>query len=66
MSITVEKVTKRYQGQTVVNDVSLEVAEGEFFVLLRPSGSGAGRVAPACAAHAGGAHEDPRHAAHRR
>jgi len=40
MSITLEQVTKRYQGQPVVNDVSLSVAEGEFFVLLGPSGSG--------------------------
>jgi sulfate transport system ATP-binding protein len=40
MSITLERVTKRYHGQPVVNDVSLEVAEGEFFVLLGPSGSG--------------------------
>src|SRR5262245_47697188 len=31
---------KRYQGHAVVNDVSLEVADGEFFVLLGPSGSG--------------------------
>jgi sulfate transport system ATP-binding protein len=40
MSITLDQVTKRYQGHPVVNDVSLEVAEGEFFVLLGPSGSG--------------------------
>ena len=40
MSITLEQVTKRYQGQPVVNDVSLDVTEGEFFVLLGPSGSG--------------------------
>ncbi|MEY2855307.1 MAG: hypothetical protein RL030_2439, partial [Pseudomonadota bacterium] len=40
MSIALDQVTKRYQGQPVVNDVSLEVAEGEFFVLLGPSGSG--------------------------
>jgi len=40
MSITLDQVTKRYQGSPVVNDVSLEVAEGEFFVLLGPSGSG--------------------------
>jgi sulfate transport system ATP-binding protein len=40
MSITLDQVTKRYQGQPVVNDVSLEVAEGEFYVLLGPSGSG--------------------------
>src|SRR5690606_1618277 len=38
--ITLDQVTKRYQGAPVVNDVSLEVAEGEFFVLLGPSGSG--------------------------
>jgi len=40
MSITLDQVTKRYQGVPVVNDVSIEVAEGEFFVLLGPSGSG--------------------------
>jgi sulfate transport system ATP-binding protein len=40
MSITLDQVTKRYQGSPVVNDVSIEVAEGEFFVLLGPSGSG--------------------------
>ncbi|MGH8176719.1 MAG: ATP-binding cassette domain-containing protein [Steroidobacter sp.] len=40
MSITLDQVTKRYQGASVVNDVSLEVAEGEFYVLLGPSGSG--------------------------
>jgi sulfate transport system ATP-binding protein len=40
MSITLERVTKRYSGQPVVNEVSLEIANGEFFVLLGPSGSG--------------------------
>jgi sulfate transport system ATP-binding protein len=40
MSIALDQVTKRYQGQPVVNDVSIEVGEGEFFVLLGPSGSG--------------------------
>ena len=40
MSITLDQLTKRYQGLPVVNDVSLSIAEGEFFVLLGPSGSG--------------------------
>src|SRR5215467_11630835 len=40
MSILLEQLTKRYQGHPVVNNVSLEVADGEFFVLLGPSGSG--------------------------
>jgi sulfate/thiosulfate transport system ATP-binding protein len=40
MSITLDQVTKRYHALPVVNDVSLDVAEGEFFVLLGPSGSG--------------------------
>ncbi len=40
MSIQFEQVTKLYNGQPVVNDVSLEIASGEFFVLLGPSGSG--------------------------
>jgi sulfate transport system ATP-binding protein len=40
MSIILEQLTKRYEGQPVVNDVSLEVEDGEFFVLLGSSGSG--------------------------
>jgi sulfate transport system ATP-binding protein len=40
MSIDLDQVTKRYQSVPVVNDVSIEVAEGEFLVLLGPSGSG--------------------------
>ncbi|MGH8217327.1 MAG: ATP-binding cassette domain-containing protein [Steroidobacteraceae bacterium] len=40
MSITLDQVTKRYQGATVVNDVSIDIGDGEFFVLLGPSGSG--------------------------
>ena len=40
MSITLDQITKRYQNTPVVNDVSLEVADGEFFVLLGASGSG--------------------------
>jgi sulfate transport system ATP-binding protein len=40
MSITLDQVTKHYAGVPVVNDVSLDIAEGEFFVLLGPSGSG--------------------------
>jgi sulfate transport system ATP-binding protein len=40
MSIDLDQVTKRYQGVPVVNDVSIEIAEGEFLVLLGPSGSG--------------------------
>ncbi len=40
MSIVLEQLTKRYEGHPVVNHVSLEIADGEFFVLLGPSGSG--------------------------
>jgi sulfate transport system ATP-binding protein len=40
MSISLQRITKRYQANPVVNDVSLEIPEGEFFVLLGPSGSG--------------------------
>ena len=35
-----EGVTKRFGDLTAVNDVSLEIAEGEFFALLGPSGCG--------------------------
>lgn len=40
MSIVLEHLIKRYGGHPVVNDVSLEIADGEFFVLLGSSGSG--------------------------
>ncbi len=36
MSINFEQVTKRYNGAPVVNDVSLQIEAGEFFVLLGP------------------------------
>jgi len=40
MSIVLEHLTKRYENHPVVNNVSLEVSDGEFFVLLGSSGSG--------------------------
>ena len=40
MSIILDQVTKRYQDVPVVNDVSLDIGDAEFFVLLGPSGSG--------------------------
>jgi len=40
MSIALDQVTKRYQSLPVVNDVSLEIGDGELLVLLGPSGSG--------------------------
>jgi len=40
MSIKIEQVTKLYQSVPVVNDVTIEIQTGEFFVLLGPSGSG--------------------------
>lgn len=40
MSIVLYDLVKRYGEQTVVDHVTLEVADGELFVLLGPSGSG--------------------------
>src|SRR5690606_14427643 len=40
MSISLEQVTKRYDGAAAISDVSVEIGDGEFFVLLGPSGSG--------------------------
>ena len=34
MSIVLEDLTKRYAGHPVVNGVSLEIGDGELFVLL--------------------------------
>ncbi|KPV49705.1 hypothetical protein SE17_31095, partial [Kouleothrix aurantiaca] len=40
MSIVLEQLSKRYERHPVVQNVSLELADGEFFVLLGPSDSG--------------------------
>lgn len=40
MSILLEQVSKRFEGQAAVSDVSVSIEDGEFFVLLGPSGSG--------------------------
>jgi len=40
MSIRLEKISKHYGPQVVVNNVTLEIKDGEFFVLLGASGSG--------------------------
>ncbi|MCB0193347.1 MAG: ATP-binding cassette domain-containing protein [Anaerolineae bacterium] len=40
MSITLQNLTKTYNDHLVVNHVSLDVPDGEFFVLLGSSGSG--------------------------
>jgi sulfate transport system ATP-binding protein len=40
MSIQLENISKYYGSQVVVNNVSLEIKNGEFFVLLGSSGSG--------------------------
>src|SRR6185369_16522083 len=40
MSIILEQITKRFGNQWVVDNVSLEVADKELFVLLGSSGSG--------------------------
>ncbi len=40
MSITLSDLTKHYRSQLVVSHVSLEIEEGELFVLLGSSGSG--------------------------
>src|SRR6185436_4246962 len=40
MSIVLDQITKRYGNQWVVDNVSLEVADKELFVLLGSSGSG--------------------------
>ena len=39
-TIKIDRVTKRYGEFTAVNDISLDVEEGEFFTLLGPSGCG--------------------------
>ena len=43
-AIILDRLTKRYEGYPVVNRLSLEIANGEFFVLTGPSGSGKSTV----------------------
>jgi multiple sugar transport system ATP-binding protein len=38
--VTLSHVTKRFRSVTAVDDMSLTVADGEFFVLLGPTGAG--------------------------
>jgi len=40
MSITLNKISKSYNGRNVLKDLSLKIRKGEFHVLLGPSGSG--------------------------
>ncbi len=40
MSILLERLTKRFAGHPVVDQVTAELRDGELFVLLGPSGSG--------------------------
>ncbi|HEY6930984.1 MAG TPA: ATP-binding cassette domain-containing protein [Thermoanaerobaculia bacterium] len=44
MSIILDRLSKHYTGQAIVEDLTLSVAEGEFFVLLGASGSGKSTV----------------------
>jgi multiple sugar transport system ATP-binding protein len=39
-SISLKKVTKKFGEKIAISDVGLDIAEGEFFVLLGPSGAG--------------------------
>jgi len=39
-NVALHNITKRFRGVTALRDVSFEIADGEFFVLLGPTGAG--------------------------
>jgi len=39
-SVTLQKITKRFKAVTALDDVSYDIHDGEFFVLLGPTGAG--------------------------
>jgi spermidine/putrescine transport system ATP-binding protein len=40
IDVRLDRVTKQFAGMTAVDDLSLDIAEGEFFSMLGPSGCG--------------------------
>ena len=38
--VTLKNITKRFKNVTAIDDVSFEISDGEFFVLLGPTGAG--------------------------
>ena len=38
--IRLEEITKKFGATTALDDMSLDIADGEFFVLLGPTGAG--------------------------
>ncbi len=39
-AITIENVTKKYNDTEILKDISLQIAQGEFYSLMGPNGSG--------------------------
>ena len=39
-NVELKKITKTFPGVTALNDVSINIKDGEFFVLLGPTGAG--------------------------
>ena len=38
--VTLQNITKQFRDTTALNDVSFSIQDGEFFVLLGPTGAG--------------------------
>ena len=45
--LTVRHLTKKYDSQTVLYDINLEIHQGEVVVIVGPSGSGKSSLRPA-------------------
>lgn len=51
LAVSIDRLSARFEGQSVLEDISLTIRSGEYFVLLGPSGAGKTTLLRALAGH---------------